>query len=178
MLSLFLVMMSKRKEGSNRKKVIIITGSPGVGKSSLALLLEKKLGFLRFDISQYYRNISSGYNRKKQSYDIDLKKFERLVREKKREAEKGLIVDSHIAHLLPKRMVDLCVVLVCSDLKKLEKRLEARKYSKEKIRENLDAEIFQVCLIEAKEKGHKVIMFDMCPPLTQNDVIEKIRKSL
>jgi broad-specificity NMP kinase len=41
-------------------------------------------------------------------------------------------------------------------LKKLKKRLEKRNYSKSKIRENLDAEIFDVCLVEAKEKGHKI----------------------
>ena len=167
-----------KKGVDKRKKVIIITGSPGVAKSSLALLLEKKLGFLRLDISKHYHEISSGYDRKKQSYDINLKKFERLVREKKKEAGKGLIVDSHIAHLLPKKLVDLCIVLICSDLKKLEKRLKARNYSKKKIRENLDAEIFQICLVEAKEKGHTLVMFEGCRPLTQNDVAEKIRKSL
>ncbi len=34
--------------------------------------------------------------------------------------------------------------------------MKKRKYSKEKIRENLDCEIFDVCYNEALEKGHKV----------------------
>ena len=167
-----------KKGVDKRKKVIIITGSPGVGKSSLALLLEKKLGFLRLDISKHYHEISSGYDRKKQSYDINLKKFERLVREKKKEAGKGLIVDSHIAHLLPKKLVDLCIVLICSDLKKLEKRLKARNYSKKKIRENLDAEIFQVCLMEAKERKQKMIVIDSSSKYNKDMLLHKIHKSL
>ena len=167
-----------KKGVDKRKKVIIITGSPGVGKSSLALLLEKKLGFLRLDISKHYHEISSGYDRKKQSYDINLKKFERLVREKKKEAGKGLIVDSHIAHLLPKKLVDLCIVLICSDLKKLEKRLKARNYSKKKIRENLDAEIFQICLVEAEEKGHNILVIDTAKKLDEKKTIRMIQHSL
>ena len=33
-------------------------------------------------------------------------------------------------------------------------------YSKSKIRENLDAEIFDICLNEAKEKGHSTFVID------------------
>ena len=40
----------------------------------------------------------------------------------------------------------------------LKKRLEARKYSEQKVRENLDAEIFDVCQQEALENGHKPIV--------------------
>src|SRR3989344_9325612 len=142
------------------KVLIVITGSPGVGKSTLANFLVTKLGFDRLDLHHYYKRISTGYDRSKQSYDIDYKKFEKLVKEKLKESENGLIIDSHISHLLPKKLVGLCIVLTHSDLKNLEKRLKARRYSKQKIRENVDAEIFQVCLIEATEKGHKVITFD------------------
>ena len=40
------------------------------------------------------------------------------------------------------------------------KRLVKRKYSVKKIRDNLDAEIFDVCLNEAKEKGHFTFIID------------------
>ncbi len=144
------------------KLLLVISGTPGTGKVALAKELAKKLGFQRLDLHDYYPRIAIKYNRAKQCYDLNLKKFEQLVRKKKKEALKDLIIDSHVAHLLPKQLVDLCVVLTCSNLKKLEKKLRQRKYSKKKIRENLDAEIFQVCLMEAQEQGHKVVVFDSC----------------
>lgn len=136
-------------------KLIVITGTPCVGKSTLAKKLSKKLGWKRLNLHYYYKRISKSYGKKNKCYNIDLKKFEKLIKEKIKEGGKSLIIDSHIAHLLPKKMVDLCLVLTCP-LKTLEKRLKKRRYNKKKIRENLDAEIFQVCLNEAKEKGHKV----------------------
>jgi adenylate kinase len=151
-------------------KLIVITGTPGTGKSTLAVKLAKELGFDRLDISKHYKTLSVGYNTKKQCFDVDVAKLEELVQEKLKSVEKGLIVDSHIAHLLPK--VDICVVLTCSNLKMLEKRLLERGYSPQKIRENLDAEIFQVCLVEAKEK-HEVIEVNT-GKLSKEQVLEKV----
>ncbi|MDP3990069.1 MAG: AAA family ATPase [archaeon] len=138
---------------------IIITGTPGVGKSTLAEALRKK-DFWRLDIHHYYEDISTAYNRSKQCYDLDMKKVEKLVKEKIKEHPK-IVIDSHVAHLLPSKLVDLCVVLVCSDLKLLQKRLEKRGYTQKKVRENLDAEIFQICLLESLENGHNVMIFDV-----------------
>ena len=160
------------------KIVIAISGSPGTGKSTLATFLAKKLGLDRLDLHKYYHKISTKYDKKKQSYVIDPKKFEKLACEKKKESKKGLIVDSHISHLLPRRLVDICIILTCSDLKKLEKRLKARKYSKKKIRENLDVEIFQVCFMEAKEKGHKVLVFDTAKGINIGRIANATRAAL
>lgn len=80
--------------------------------------------------------------------------------QKRLKESRGLVIDSHISHLLPKQMVDVCIVMICPDLKKLKRRLQQRGYSPKKVRENLDAEIFQVCLNEAKEGGHRVIVVE------------------
>ena len=159
-------------------KLIVISGTPGTGKTNLAVLLRKKINFDHLEIHDHYKNISSEYNKKKKCYDVDLKKFESLVKEKKKKSKDGLIVDTHISHLLPKKMVDLCIILICSNLKKLEKRLKERKYSKKKIRENLDAEIFQVCLNEAKEKKHKILVLDTSKRLTKKEIINAIKETL
>ena len=136
-------------------KLIAISGSPGTGKSTLATLLVKKLNAERLDLQDYYKEISTAYNKQKKCYDIDIKKVEGLVRAKKKKHEL-VIIDSHVAHLLPKSLINLCIVLTSSNLKTLEKRLKERKYNKAKIRENLDAEIFDVCYEEAKKKKHKI----------------------
>ncbi|MEK6939022.1 MAG: AAA family ATPase [Nanoarchaeota archaeon] len=145
-------------------KVIAITGTPGTGKSTLARKLAKEKGYFRLDLHQHYKEISLRYERKSKSYVIDEKKFLNLVKReiKKHAKEKGIVIDTHISHYLPKKIVDKCIVVTCSNLKELERRLKKRKYSKAKIRENLDCEIFQVCLAEALERNHKVKVVDSC----------------
>ncbi len=160
-----------------KPKLLIITGTPATGKSTLAIALAKKLQFERVDLHHYYKTISSSYNKKKQAYDIDKKKFIALVKKKLSRTKTGLIVDSHISHLLPPKLVDLCIVLTCSNLKLLQKRLQKRKYSKEKIRENMDAEIFQICLMEAQEQGHHLKLFDTAQNSTTT-ILKAVTKSL
>ena len=156
-------------------KIIAVTGTPGVGKSTIARLLSKELKYTRIDLSKHYQDISVGYNRSKKCYDVDIKKIQALI-QKFATKHQGIIIDSHIAHLLPKKMINMCIVVTCSDLKKLEKRLVKRKYSPKKIRENLDSEIFQICLNEAKEKGHKIAIIANSLKVTKKEILNIVNK--
>ena len=144
------------------RKLIVITGTPGTGKSTLAKKLVKALSkeWKRVDLHKYYAEISLGYDKKKKCYEIDMQKLTKIIFDLKKSKTKNLIFDSHISHLLPKKLVDLCVVLTCSDLKLLKIRLQKRGYSKAKVEENLQAEIFQNCLEEAKERKHKILVLE------------------
>jgi adenylate kinase len=165
-------------------KLIIITGTPGTGKTTLARFLAKKLYCGRLDLHEHYKEISEGYNFKKRCYELDYELFVRLVKEKLKAAKKLLILDTHLSHLLPKKIVSFCIVLTCHDLNILRQRLEKRKYSQKKVRENLDAEIFQICLMEAQDKFAKkipLLTVDTSKGLTQNemeDIASKIRSFL
>jgi adenylate kinase len=57
-------------------------------------------------------------------------------------------VEGHFAHLLP---CDKIVVLRCRP-DELGRRLSQRKYRRDKIRENMEAEALDVCLIETVER--------------------------
>ncbi len=156
-------------------KLVAISGTPGTGKSTWAKILQKKLGWYRLDLHPYYKELAITYNRKKQCYDLDLKKVNSLVR-KERKKHEIIVVDSHIAHLLNK--IDLCIVLTCSNMKTLEKRLKARNYSKAKVKENLEAEAFQICLVDSHERGLKVLTFDSSKKITQKEFVNKITKNM
>lgn len=139
-------------------KVIIVTGSVCSGKSTLAKKLAKKKNTKYIDVNKIIsknRSVVKGYDRKRKCKIIDIQKLNKVLIEIIRKSKQDLVIDSHFSHYLPKKYIDLCIVTKC-DLKILKKRLEKRGYHKEKIRENLDAEIFDVCLNEAREMGHKI----------------------
>ena len=145
-------------------KVIIVTGTPGTGKTALSMKLAKKLAFRYLDVGSIIKkyNFSDGYDEKRKTHIVDTKKLNReLVKEimNCKKTEKGVIIDSHLSHYLPKKYVDLCIVTKCN-LRVLEKRLRKKKYFKAKIRENMDVEIFDICLNEAKENKHKIFIVD------------------
>ena len=69
---------------------------------------------------------------------------------------------------------DYCVVCKC-DLKVLKKRLEKRKYSKQKIKDNLDAEIFDVCFIDAKKIQKNVLVLDTSKGYKMEGIVRLIK---
>lgn len=152
---------TKPKNTAKGKVIIALTGTPAVGKSTVLRELEKK-GFEAFDLNKIINEnkLYVSYDRKSQTRDVDINVLSRFV-EKEIIANSGerIVLDSHLSHHLSPDIISLCVVLKC-ELKELRSRLEKRNYSKKKVRENLDCEIFDVCLVEALEKGHEVLTID------------------
>ena len=154
-------------------KNIILTGSPGTGKTTIAKLLSKKLKYKYIDVNKLIKEkkLKEKYIKKLDTYEVNTDKLtDELIKIIKK--SKGVVIDSHLSHYIPKKYVNLCIVCKCS-LKELKKRLEKRKYSKIKVNENLDSEIFDVCFIEAKEKKHNIITVD-----TTVEKLNKIIKAI
>lgn len=151
-------------------RVLIITGTPCTGKTTLAKNLAQKLNFFNLDVNKLiskYR-ISEGYDKKRKTKIVDVSKLNKVLiyfikqnslnkSNKNIKKCKGIIIDSHLSHYLPRKYVDLCIVTKC-DIKELNKRLGKKKYAKNKIQENLQAEIFDICHIEAIKQKHKIIV--------------------
>lgn len=72
----------------------------------------------------------------------------------------GYIIDWHACDLFPKRWIDLVVVLR-TDSTKLYDRLQARNYPESKLQENLDSEIMEVLLEEARESYDDEIVVEL-----------------
>jgi len=170
-------------------KVIVVTGVPGTGKTTLSKLLAKKLSFYYLDVNKIISKykLSEGYDRKRQTKIIDVNKLnKKLINEIKSIQKsnknnkygkfkeiKGIIIDSHLSHYLPGKYADFCIVTKC-DIKELNKRLKKKKFHESKIKENIEAEIFDVCLNEAKERKHKIITIDTTKHFNINDLTRKI----
>lgn len=146
-------------------KTVLVTGTPGTGKTVLARKLSLLLDYTYFNVNLFAKksHLSRSYDRKRRSYVIDEGKLASSlikVRQKAlKSGQEGIIFDSHMSHFFPSKYADLCIVARCG-LKALRQRLQDRGYPAAKVRENLDAEIFEICLSEAREAGHRVLVFD------------------
>ena len=138
-------------------KVIIVSGSVGCGKTRFAKKLALKKNYKYVSLTEFINKnkLFEKYDKKRKTYDVDIKKLNNTLIELIKNSKKNLVIDGHLSHYLPKKYVDLCYIVKC-DLKELKKRLKKRGYSKLKIMENLEAEIFDSCYNEAVEMGHKV----------------------
>ena len=162
-------------------KIIIVTGVPGTGKTTLSKLLAKKLNFYYLDVNKLISRykLSEGYDKKRRAKIIDTNKLNnKLIAEiknfkRQNEKYKGIIIDSHLSHYLPRKYADFCIVTKC-DIKELNKRLKKKKFHESKIKENIEAEIFDVCFNEAKHKKHNIIVINTTKPFNINDLTRKL----
>ncbi len=129
---------------------IIITGTPGSGKTSHAHLLTENLSELKyFSMNEIARekNAVVGFDKDRQSTIVDEEKLAEAIEDDLNEG--GVIIDWHVCDPFPEELIDLVVVLRV-DNQNLYDRLQKRNYSQKKIDENLDVEIMEVIVEDAK----------------------------
>jgi adenylate kinase len=156
---------------------LIITGTPGTGKTTLALALSKSLNFEYLDINTIIDNynLKQSYDNTRNSFIIDEVKLSNILN-KILMKKSNIIIDSHLSHFISKDIIDFCIVTKCS-LKMLKKRLITRGYSTKKVRENMDAEIFDICLIESFEAKHNVIVLDTTTQ-SMNELVAIVKNAI
>jgi adenylate kinase len=156
-------------------KAIIVTGTPGTGKTTVAKKIARMLGYRYVDVNKVIaaKKLSEGYDRKRKCRVVDVKKLNKFLGNIIENSKKKVVIDSHLAHYLPKELVDRCVVTKCN-LKLLSMRLKRRGYPREKIKENLECEIFDICLNEAKERGHKTIIVNTDKKIDYKKLIKRL----
>ncbi len=133
---------------------IVITGTPGTGKSTYAKKLGQELDLPVINITELLkeRGLDTEWDDKRNCFLIDVVELGKILDELIHH-DPDFILEGHLAHYLPPEHAERVIVTKCS-LPELKKRLEERGYDAQKVRENLDCEIFDVCHVEATEFGH------------------------
>lgn len=162
-------------------KTVIVTGTPGTGKTTIAKKLAKKLGYHYIDVNKliYGHKLYEGYDRKRKTKIVDVDKLSMFLTDyvkqlkKQKNKTKGIIIDSHLSHYFPRRYVDFCIVVKC-DIRELNERLRRKGFGKSKIQENLQAEIFDMCHNEARTRKHKIIVADTTKSFNISSLARKL----
>jgi len=134
-----------------KKKMFLVTGTPGVGKTAASRLLASKLNALHIDLGELVKreNLTSGIDKTRNSLIVDIDKVSERVQEIIKESDCDIIVDGHYAtDVVPSDSIDLVFVLRRNP-DELKKTMEEREFREEKIYENLEAEILDICLVDA-----------------------------
>ena len=127
---------------------IIITGTPGTGKTTIARILAKKINYNLIDVKDIVNQNKHLYTIEKGEKLVDLKKLRNLLLKELARSKNNIIEGHLLCDLsLPFKQI---IVFRCNP-RTLKKRLEKRKYKKEKIYENLLAEMLDYCLINARK---------------------------
>ncbi len=135
------------------RRVTVIAGVPGVGKSTVAGAVAERLGCPVIGVSELAAKEGAllGRDEERDTDIVDLPKLKEKIVEAISATEGPIIVEGHYAYdVVPSDLVSHALVLRRAPWV-LKKELRERGYSEEKIRENVEAELLDVPLVEAIE---------------------------
>jgi adenylate kinase len=135
----------------NVTKAILVTGTPGVGKTTVAHKLASKLDAHYIGITELVKKqkLITGIDENRQTLVADTEKISKQLQQILTKTGGRVIIEGHYAvDVVPKKDVNTVFVLR-RDPRELKSALENRGYEEKKLWENLAAEILDVCLWDA-----------------------------
>ncbi|MGQ9513535.1 MAG: adenylate kinase family protein [Thermoproteota archaeon] len=144
------------------RKFLVITGTPGTGKSTASEMLAASMSWRHIDVGKLAsrKRLFKGYDRKRKIPIVDLRRIKAEVLSSAESTRSKVILDGSYSHLiLPRKFVMAVIVLRCYPTL-LASRLRKKRWSEQKIRENVQSEILGVCESEALMLHDKVCEID------------------
>lgn len=151
---------------------ILVTGTPCTGKSVLANEIAERTGLNHINVGELAKqnNLFEGWD---EQYNCHVLDEDRVVDELEDQmCEGGNVVDYHGCDFFPERWFDIVFVLRTNNTI-LYKRLEQRGYSGKKLTDNVECEIMQTILEEARESYKTEIVHEL-----QSDTTEELENNL
>ena len=133
-----------------RRPNILITGTPGSGKTTLSGRLSEALGMEHVNVGDVVR-MEECHEGKDSDFDAFILDEDKLMDVLEPRLEQGtMLLDFHTCDIFPEELVDLVLVLQVNT-EQLYDRLQGRGYEQHKVNENMECEIMQVVHEEARE---------------------------
>ncbi|MFX0097927.1 MAG: adenylate kinase family protein [Candidatus Hodarchaeota archaeon] len=160
------------------KKAVVILGSPGTGKTTLAKNLAKHFSVELIDISRIAEETGFilGVDRKRDTKIANTDRLVSYLLQRIEDSQRGIIVEGHYADIIPSKDVLAAIVLRTSP-EVLSLKLKKRGWKKVKIAENIQAEILSICLVNAlkaygESKVYELDTTDLSPQETFKQVLK------
>jgi adenylate kinase len=134
-------------------RIIIVTGAPGVGKTSVSAVLASKLSAVHVDVGELVlkENLVAGRDEARGTMIADLSRVAGRVKEITTHSARDVVLDGHYAvNVVPREDVWRVFVLRRNP-EELKLLMKARGWGGLKLWENLACEILDVCLSDAVE---------------------------
>jgi adenylate kinase len=137
------------------KHVILITGTPCVGKTTLAQKLAQTLNAQYVNLTELAEteNLIKEKDPQRDTAIIDEAKMRRKLKQLIEKTENAnIIIDGHYAAAVTPKLLVSHIFVLRRHPQQLRELMQKRKYTQQKQSENLSAEILDVCLVEALQK--------------------------
>ncbi len=141
--------------------IILITGTPGVGKTTVSTLLAQRLNARIIDINKLVeeKHLYTGIDEVRKYKIVDLDALFNEIDKKIDEiSNEFIIIEGHLSHLFEKSSI---VIVLRANPDVLKQRMKIKGWEENKIRENIEAEAIDICSYEAYEiHGNRVNEID------------------
>ncbi len=141
-------------------RVIVITGTPGVGKTTISKALATKLRALYLSVGDLVKteNLILGVDVERQTLIADLKKLRERINNIIFSSSQDVIVDGHYASDVTQRNLVSYAFVLRRDPDDLKIKLKEKGFKELKILENVTSELLDVCLIDTvKNYGTELV---------------------